>query len=295
MAERGYQNLNASVLKQISKALEHDSATDIEPVLRKVYTSYAKYPHRIGECQAKRQTDAEEHSLPLKRHRHPYPDALLPFASCIQPHLPLTEPHLLEQWPLSCSFPHSIIFPLSPVVRNLLKIADGYEPDLSSILLRSVLSSTPIWEDSSRAVVQTGEDVVKVAQHLDHDEHSVLQLVEKNLPSVPAPRALGLVTVGTTSFMFLTKIPGTTLETRWSSLSTEAKTNIRRVLDKYVHALRELDPPHGSPFGSPVGRRFCKDIRRDERVSPSSIYSESQFNDCLLDPPTSRAALNHKK
>jgi len=58
MGDRGYQNLNISALRQISKALEDDPAADIESVLYKVYTSYAKLRRAIGERQVNRQTGA---------------------------------------------------------------------------------------------------------------------------------------------------------------------------------------------------------------------------------------------
>lgn len=197
--------------------------------------------------------------------------------------------------PLSCRFPCSIVHPLSPGICDILKETDGREPDLSSVILGLVLSGVTIWEGRSRAVVQIGEDVVvKIAQHLAHDEHGVLQFLEEHVPSIPAPRPLGLIIVGSTSFMFMTKIAGTTLETRWPTLSMDAKTHVRRVLDTHLKGLRELELPSCSPFGSPVGRRLCKDIRRDERVGASSIYSESQFNEFLVHSPTSRAAPSHK-
>lgn len=53
MTERGYRNLNNSVVRQISKALEHDPAADIGNVLRKVYTSYAKLRQTIEARQVK--------------------------------------------------------------------------------------------------------------------------------------------------------------------------------------------------------------------------------------------------
>jgi len=54
MAEGRYRYLNVSVIKQISKSLEHDPAADIESVLNKVYTSYASLRRTIGELHAKR-------------------------------------------------------------------------------------------------------------------------------------------------------------------------------------------------------------------------------------------------
>lgn len=135
---------------------------------------------------------------------------------------------------------------------------------------------------------------VKVRPGLDHDEHAVLQYLEERVPSIPAPRALELITVGSTSFLFITLIPGATLEARWPSLSAEAKTDIRRALDKHLLVLRQIEHPRNAPFGCPVGRRVCKDVRRDERSNTSPIHSEAEINDFLLHSPLSRAAPAYK-
>ncbi|EJF59711.1 kinase-like protein [Dichomitus squalens LYAD-421 SS1] len=299
MAERGYRNLNASVLRQISKVLEHDSTADIEPVLKRVYNSYSALRRAIGERQEKRRTvpdeDQEERCIPAKR-RASYPAALSGFVSPIQAQRAPLELHLTNQKPLSCPLLHSVVFPLSHVVRDLLKLTADHESNLSAAALRCVLSGAPIWEGRSRAVIQVGENVVvKVAQHLDYDEHGVLEFLEQHVPNIAAPRPLGLIAIGPTSFMFMTKIPGATLETRWPSLPADAKAHIRCLLDQQLSDLRTLDLPPGSPLGSPVGRRLCKDVRRDERVSITPIYSEPQFNDFLLDSPTSRASSSYKE
>lgn len=71
MADRGYCNLNSSVLRQISKALEHDPAADIESVLNKVYTSYAKLRQAIGTRQNKRRTGVWLDRLEIPTMSHP--------------------------------------------------------------------------------------------------------------------------------------------------------------------------------------------------------------------------------
>ncbi|KAH8104593.1 hypothetical protein BXZ70DRAFT_921611, partial [Cristinia sonorae] len=57
-------------------------------------------------------------------------------------------------------------------------------------------------------LVQVNEDVV--VRFTERDDH-------EHIPAILAPRALGLVSVGPASFMFvsLTLIPGITLQTRW--------------------------------------------------------------------------------
>ncbi|KAI0074720.1 kinase-like protein, partial [Panus rudis PR-1116 ss-1] len=226
MAERGYCNLNKSVLKQISKSLEDDPGTDLGTVLHKLSSTYADMRRMVGARRTRKQKGVVE-----------------------------------------CPF------------------------DLPSKVVQAALSGKPIWEGISRAVIQLSETVVvKVAQVLDPDEHDVLQYLEERIPSIPAPRALGLVRVGTTLFLFMTLIPGVTLESRWPSLSKEAKIHVQHSLDEHFLALRQLKLPSGAPFGLPAGRRLCKDVRRDERVSTSPIYSEAAFNDFLLSSPSSHAA-----
>lgn len=43
MAGRGYRNLNNSVIRQIAKVLEDDDEADLEAVLIKMSTTYAKF------------------------------------------------------------------------------------------------------------------------------------------------------------------------------------------------------------------------------------------------------------
>ncbi|KAH9917993.1 kinase-like domain-containing protein [Fomitopsis serialis] len=308
MAERRYSHLNVTVLAHINRALEDDPAADLEATLSKLCTSYAKIRRSIEAREAKRRTESSEPLVPLQAGE---PDKAPPrvleyLASTSKPRpaasrqisagclAPLPSIH----FPFPCPLPHSIIYPLSPVVCQLLEIWDASVSDLSATIVGHALSGTLLWEHSVRAVIQIGENVVvKVAQsqYFNHDEHGVLQFVEEHFPSIAAPRALGLVTVGSTSFMFMTLVPGTTLEKRWPSLSAETKLRIRDLLDETVATFRQLESPCGAPLGSPVGRRLCKDVRRDDRVSASSLYSEAQFNDFLLESRSCRAAPNYKR
>lgn len=57
-ADRGNRNLNASVLRQITKALEHDASADLEAVLNKVSKSYAILRPSIPARHLKHRTGA---------------------------------------------------------------------------------------------------------------------------------------------------------------------------------------------------------------------------------------------
>ena len=54
MAERGCRNLNDSVVRQISRVLDNDPTADLEQVLCKLYTSYARLRREVEERQLKR-------------------------------------------------------------------------------------------------------------------------------------------------------------------------------------------------------------------------------------------------
>lgn len=193
---------------------------------------------------------------------------LLPFARALKSPQSSHEPSLWGYQSISTSpasfisLPYSIIYPVSPVERELLDVSEESSCNLPSVILSLVLSGRLIWEDVSRAVIRVGENiVVKVAQCIDEDEHAVLQFLEEQVPGLPASRALSLVKLGSTSFMFVTLIPGATLESRWPSLSAVAKANLRRDLDKSLCLLRQCELPPDMPLGSSVGRHLCKDVR----------------------------------
>ena len=91
--------------------------------------------------------------------------ALLPFALFLQPKKRKSEPHFEDQSlppsiSLSCSLPLSVIYPLSPLVCNLLGVTEERSSFLASAVVGRVLSGVPVWESVSRAVIQVGENVV---------------------------------------------------------------------------------------------------------------------------------------
>jgi len=51
---------------------------------------------------------------------------------------------------------------------------------------------------------------------------------------------MGLVTIGKTSLLFMTMIPGDTLEPQWPTLDAESKVNIQRSLNEAILVLRGI-------------------------------------------------------
>ncbi|CCL98373.1 uncharacterized protein FIBRA_00368 [Fibroporia radiculosa] len=278
MAETRYQRLNNSTARMLSKALEEDPAGDLEPLLHKLCATYPKLRCDIAERHKKKRmklaTQEEEQKQKQKQKWKAFYLESLPF-------------------PLP---PCAIVFPPSSYVRELLGVADKTSPScLSEAVVHHVAHGRTIWEGLSRSVVQLGDVAVKVGSNIEHDEHELLRYLEEHLPDLPAPRALGLLTVGRLSYFFMSYVPGNTLEQRWPSLSSQQKMDIRSSLNSILAKLRSVELSPGAPFGSLAGLRLCKDLRMDITTSSVPIYNEADFNDFLLSRTSSRAAQGYRR
>jgi hypothetical protein len=133
-------------------------------------------------------------------------------------------------------------YPRTPLLRDayLLEFAPGSNPpNLTQVLLERIAAGKKIWELGGRAVFDLGEGVVvKVGDDLDRDEASSMRFLEEHFPTFPAPHCLGLVSLGWVSLLFMTKIPGNTLESRWPTLSTQSEAEIRQSLNAAILVLR---------------------------------------------------------
>ncbi|KAI0664573.1 kinase-like protein [Cubamyces menziesii] len=300
MDERtAYRNINQSVLRHIQKALDQDDAADLESVLHKLTAGYnvlrqaahGRYLKRKNAASEIRDNNGEATSRPSR---------FQPLASSSSP---VNSPQ--EPWPklsplmdrtlssLRC-LPRRVLRPIAKSTCDLFQ-TDERSSEFSAAFLDRVFAGRLLWQGIARAVIQLSDSVVvKVAQSLDHDEHDILRFLETNFPSLPAPRTFGMVVVGHTSFMFMSVVQGTTLETRWPSLSAENKAEIRDTLDQQLVLIRQLELPPGEPLGCPVNQRTCKDVRYNVRTNTSPIYSEAEFNDFLVCTSSSRIAPGYK-
>jgi len=177
---------------------------------------------------------------------------------------------------------------------NLLGLAPASDPsNLAQLILERVVAGKKIWGLTGRAVFDIGEGVVvKIGGDLDHDEAGAMRFLAERAPSLPAPRCMGLITIGKKSLLFMTKIPGDTLERRWATLNTESKVDIRRSLDEAISILRSIEKPERQPFGSSSGR--CRDIRMSDRYTESPVHDEVAFNKFLLTSPQPRISSSYK-
>ncbi|EEQ87864.1 uncharacterized protein BDCG_02984 [Blastomyces dermatitidis ER-3] len=195
-----------------------------------------------------------------------------------------------------------ILRPLAPEVNTLLRKYGCEQDCLSSsnhddqlavrlALSRALQNGKVLWGHFSRAVIQLDERiVVKLGHNLLLTDADITAYIQSLSKDIPVPHPLGAISIGKTTYMFMTFIEGSSLDKLWSSLSTEEKFSIRDQLDVILEKLRMLPlSSHCLGGGNPP---YCIDCRMWKRVSPQQIENEAQFNEFLISgnhPPTMRA------
>ena len=200
--------------------------------------------------------------------------------------------NVIRSPPATSALPCNILEPLSSRIYTLLGLDPG-SSNLTQVLPERVAAGKKIWELGGRAVFDLGEGVVvKVGDDLDRDEASAMRFLEEHFPAFPAPHCLGFVSIGRASLLFMTKIQGDTLESRWPTLSMKSKAAIQQSLNEAMLILRGAEKAEGQPLGSLSGR--CRDIRTSDRYTESPVHDEASFNEFLLTSPGSRVSNSYK-
>lgn len=191
------------------------------------------------------------------------------------------------------SDPTTTLFPLSEVVSGLLadnhnstNLPDSSDPALSRRLLKVLQRSDILWKSAfphNKMVFKCGPDlVVKAIRKLkDYTEYTTLQYLEKHMPSIPAPKPLGLIRISGISLIFITYIAETYLKKMWTKLDITQKASIQNQLNEILANLRSLPYSNETPFGGVEGES-CKDIRKHLRRSTKPIITISDFKDFLF-------------
>lgn len=133
----------------------------------------------------------------------------------------------------------------------------------------------------------TSKIALKIIRDMDDTtEYTMLQYLEKHLPDIPAPRPLGMVTFGERySLLFMTLMPGTTLETVWPTLDHSLKCSVQAQLDCIFTCLRSFRPSGSKlPLGGVAGEG-CKDLRRHVRSRKEPIWTVEEFDDWQFSNP----------
>ena len=171
------------------------------------------------------------------------------------------------------------IFALSAELEGLLGTYDDFSKAIVDLLLEGdVLFQDPAGASffrlgDSLAVKVTGKDAVT--------EHASLSYLEEHISTFPAPRPHGLVCLDSSYLLFMTYIPGLTLEEVWPQLQDSDKQALSDQLNAMFRELRSLPLPDSSRLGGVQGDG-CKDGRRTVRATTKPIMGVEQFKDWVF-------------
>ncbi|OJD20253.1 hypothetical protein ACJ73_08412 [Blastomyces percursus] len=202
-----------------------------------------------------------------------------------QPEQPSTPPDWVRE-KLDAINTASVVYPLSSKALALLQ--EGHETNghscdtsLATSLKLLILKSERLFELSIRGVVVKCSDdiVIKVfPESRDLTEYHNLQYLADRVPHLPIPRTHGLIQLGKFRAMFMSYIPGVTLDKVWPCLSHGAKVSIQKQLDRIFSQLRGLGQVDGVQLGG-VGGEGVKDYRIMESFAYKGITTASQFDE----------------
>ncbi|KDQ54019.1 hypothetical protein JAAARDRAFT_38607 [Jaapia argillacea MUCL 33604] len=278
--EQSLRILNDGIAKLFLNALSDDPTVDLTPVIQKASDKYARIRAEKYQLQAKRQKTSHPG---VSEPRHKAPRKAAPKANSAASRLP--------------PGPVAIESPLAPGVMTLLGASEqdilAHPEALRQPFTRLLNEGQVVWSGPDGFdcyVMRLSDDiVVKTRRRLDYDEPALLRFVAAHT-SIPVPEPMGILKVGSVAYMFMAFVPGDTLDTRWPTLEQPQKHAIRQQLNQLLLELRGVEHYVGTPLGSLSGSHLCQDTRIDTRLSSGTLYTEAEFNDCLISTPLPRIA-----
>ena len=188
----------------------------------------------------------------------------------------------------------TVVFPLSERVQGLLQ-AQAPEmsiqsPSLWTKLYQLIDTGEIIWQNGPRggvSVLKCSADIVvkMIPNFEDFTEYTALQYLRKHVPEIPVPTPMGVIISDKCAYIFMSFVPGPTLEEVWSGLPKEQKVSLSNQLSLLLLKLRDLKIPQAGLFGG-IGGEGCKDSRRHTRISEKPIRSIGEFEDFIFSNPT---------
>ena len=186
-----------------------------------------------------------------------------------------------------------VVFPLSEAVQQLL----GYQtnelgvesPSLWTKLYGIIDASEIIWRNGVSggvAVMRCNSNTVvkMIPNYEDFTEYTALQFLRRHAPDIPIPEPLGAVISKQTAYIFMSFIPGPTLESVWAQLPNQQKVSLSNQLGLILLELRQIPMPRDYTLGG-VGGEGCKDSRRHTRISQTPIRTLAEFEDFIFSNP----------
>lgn len=169
------------------------------------------------------------------------------------------------------------------------------DPDLSAFiegLNRLLASCEIIWHLGSTAVLGLNSElIVKVGYDIDINHIHTLDYIKQQAPHTPIPEIHGVLqqSDGKRIFLFMSRLPGEPLDSKWKLLSTDQKISIKVQLGAIVADFRSIPAPPAEEVNAVLGGgnpRRCKDTRRHVRIATGPISNEIEFNKFLASNPT---------
>lgn len=156
------------------------------------------------------------------------------------------------------------------------------ETSLAANLKDMILKSDRIFELSMRtgAIIKCSDDlVIKIfPDSRDLTEYHNLQYLAEKAPELPIPRPHGLIMLGHIGAMFMSYVPGTTLNQVWPRLSHEGKLSIQNQMENIFSSLRGLRQEDGCELGGVRGEGV-KDYRTNEIYAYKGVTSAKGFHE----------------
>lgn len=183
-----------------------------------------------------------------------------------------------------------ITFPLSESVSAAIsnysnESIEDEEERLAEAVRDLIWESPTIWEGFQRGVVvECCEGIVaKINSDGGEDttEYTSMQFLAEKAPEIPAPRVHGRISLGPFTVIFMTLIPGITLEEAWEFLTKEDKSSIQQELEKIFLRLRSIPPVSkemGGVCGEGVKEDRINDIVRFKGITTPQEYSDLGFS-----------------
>lgn len=146
----------------------------------------------------------------------------------------------------------------------------------ATILFQSV-------SDNDHFVARCSEHiVVKAISTADSTEYTTLKFLETKSQSLlaPAPAPHGVVAIGDVWYMFMSFVPGVSLDSVWQSLDQAQRQSLSCDLDAILLELHSIPFERGNALGGVAGQG-CKDARRRIRTATVPIYTSEGLWDFM--------------
>lgn len=156
--------------------------------------------------------------------------------------------------------------------------------DLSLALSGILRSATVLFQsdtDPSHFVARCGDHIaVKAVSSADSTEYTTLKFLESQAPAILAPKPHGVIAVGNVWYMFMSLVPGVSLESVWQDLTDSQKRSVSSDLDSLLVEVHNLPFEQGSTLGGIAGQG-CKDTRRHSRIASAPIHTSEALWDFM--------------